>query len=59
MASRKKAKKPSAVRSLKPKSAKAVKGGGKAGRSKETYLVVKMEDAIISNYNSGGSSSPS
>ena len=58
MATRKKAKKPSAVRSLKAKSAKAVKGG-KAGASKQTYLVVKMEDALISQYNVGGAGSPS
>jgi hypothetical protein len=50
MATKKKAKKAGAVRSLKAKKAKAVKGG-KAGATdpKNQYLVVKLSDIAVSS----------
>ena len=48
MATKKKAKKPTAVRSLKPKHTKAVKGGRKAGEGQKEFLVVKLNEVFIS-----------
>jgi hypothetical protein len=46
--SKAKARKRTATKDLAPRNARQVKGGRKAGGSQQEYLVVKMNDVIIS-----------
>jgi hypothetical protein len=46
-----KAKKKGATKDLTPKHASAVKGGRKAGSGQQDYMVVKLNDALITNVN--------
>jgi hypothetical protein len=51
-----KARKRTATKDLTPRDARHVKGGRKAGEGQKDYLIVKMNDVIITSVQPGSSS---